>query len=48
MGGLVWAENWYESCLTRIYKDICIKTEVHKKYDPFGIFHGNKDEKSCD
>ena len=30
MGGLVWAENWFESCLNRLYSDVCITHEVRR------------------
>lgn len=38
MGGLVWAEDWFESCLLKIHRESWIKEQVEKRYDPFGIF----------
>lgn len=38
MGGLVWAENYFESCLTQIYSETWVTEQVDKKYDPIGCF----------
>jgi len=45
MGGLVWAETWYQNCLERIFSDICINHEVHRGY---WIFHKDTQERACD
>ena len=45
MGGLVWAETWFESCLERAYSDICIDHEVHHGW---WIVHDHDHEHSCD
>ena len=45
MGGLVWAETWFESCLERAYTDVCIDHEVHHGW---WIVHDHDHEHSCD
>ena len=45
MGGLVWAETWFESCLERAYTDTCIDHEVHRGW---WIVHDHDHELSCD
>ncbi|KAL4484620.1 hypothetical protein ABPG74_019797 [Tetrahymena malaccensis] len=37
-GGLVYAEDWFESCLTKLHDEIWIREEVSKRYDSFGFF----------
>ena len=45
MGGVVWAENWFESCLTKIYTDECIKHEVSESW---WFAHKHHTTESCD
>uniref|UniRef100_A0A0G4FGM9 MACPF domain-containing protein n=1 Tax=Chromera velia CCMP2878 TaxID=1169474 RepID=A0A0G4FGM9_9ALVE len=48
MGGSVWAQDWFESCLIKIYSDTCINQEIRRRYDPFGIAHKSTDRHQCD
>jgi len=45
MGGMVWAENWFESCLTKIYSDVCITHEVRRGW---WFVHHHKITEHCD
>lgn len=45
MGGLVWAESWYESCLSRLYSDKCITDEVTRGWV---IFEKHDTSHTCD
>jgi len=45
MGGMVWAENWFESCLTKMYSDTCIRHEVKKGW---WFVHKHKITEKCD
>ena len=45
MGGLVWAETWFESCLERKMTDICIDDEVSKGW---WIAHHHTSDHKCD
>ena len=45
MGGVVWAENWFESCLTKIYSDECIKHEVSQDW---WFAHKHHTTETCD
>ena len=38
MGGLVWAQDWLETCLLEHRNVSWIKRQVNRRYDPFGIF----------
>lgn len=40
-GGMVYAEDWFETCLTKMFDEVWIKEEVRKRYDPFGFFRKN-------
>ena len=37
-GGLVWAEDWFETCLLKTHDETWIREQVTKRYDPFGCF----------
>ncbi|KAL4511130.1 hypothetical protein ABPG73_008208 [Tetrahymena malaccensis] len=37
-GGLVYAEDWFESCLLNMHDEIWIREEISRRYDPFGCF----------
>jgi hypothetical protein len=38
MGGLVWAQDYLETCLLETQNTSWIRREVRKRYDPFGFF----------
>lgn len=37
MGGLIWSENWYDSCLEKIYSEDWVKNEVRTGLFFFGL-----------
>ncbi|KAL4484623.1 hypothetical protein ABPG74_019800 [Tetrahymena malaccensis] len=37
-GGLVYAEDWLETCLIKTHDEVWIKEQVSRRYDPFGFF----------
>ena len=37
-GGVVWAEDWYQSCVEEMHSETWVKSEYSKKYDPIGCF----------
>ncbi|UJR20157.1 hypothetical protein I4U23_023289 [Adineta vaga] len=41
MGGLVWAQDWFQSCMLIVRNESWIKQQVRKKYDPIGIFRSS-------
>jgi len=41
MGGLVWAQDWLETCLLEKRNVSWISKQVNKRYDPFGIFRSS-------
>ena len=43
--GMVWAENWFESCLSKIYSDICITHTVNRGW---WFVHHHDITKKCD
>ncbi|CAF0731438.1 unnamed protein product [Didymodactylos carnosus] len=43
MGGLVWALDWYESCLLKIKSTTWIKHQVKRRHDPLGIFRSSSE-----
>eukprot|EP00927_Polykrikos_kofoidii_P033917 TRINITY_DN28755_c0_g1_i1.p1 TRINITY_DN28755_c0_g1~~TRINITY_DN28755_c0_g1_i1.p1 ORF type:complete len:1451 (-),score=180.91 TRINITY_DN28755_c0_g1_i1:162-4514(-) len=45
MGGVVWAESWFESCLSRMYSDTCITDEVTRSW---WVFHKKNGKHDCD
>merc|ERR1719312_633219 len=45
MGGLVWAETWFESCLERQMTDVCIDDEVSRGW---WVAHHHTSDHQCD
>lgn len=46
MGGLIWAEDFFRSCLTSIHSEEWVIKEAYNKYDPLGCFSDH--EKTSD
>lgn len=44
MGGLVWAENWYEGCLSKMYSETCIKETSSRGW---WFVHSHSHHQSC-
>lgn len=38
MGGLIWAQDWLETCLLQYRNTSWIRKQVTRRYDPFGFF----------
>ena len=47
-GGLVWAEDWIETCLFKSHDETWVREEVSRRWDPFGFIqnhHSSSDYK---
>ncbi|CAF1196239.1 unnamed protein product [Didymodactylos carnosus] len=44
MGGVLWAEDWFEKCLLTIYDATWIQEQIKRRYDPFDIFTKTTDK----